>query len=343
MISVSAFGLVEDPQLGRPVEVHEVSLEGERLRATILTYGAGINRVEVRDAAGTWRDACLHLRWFDPEGGRGANPYLGATVGRYANRIAGARFPLDGRVVELVANEGPNQLHGGPGGFHQRNWDLVEVGAPASVSLSLRSSDGDQGFPGTLVARATYVVDGPALTVTYEATSTAPTVVNLCNHVYWNLDPGGSVDEHRLEVPATRHLPLGPDGIPIGAPEPVDRTTFDLRSGRRIGDVVAERGRPLDDAYLLDDVALGPDGLRFAARLDGPRPGLSLTVRTDQVGLQVYDGSGLRPPFPVRGGVCLETQALPDTPNRPELGSSVLRPGSTATATTRFELDAHGS
>ena len=347
MIAVAVFGVVPGVGDGPPVDVHEVVLDSPELRVSVLTLGAGLNRVQVLDGQ-TPDDVCLNLRWFDPEGGRGANPYLGATVGRYANRIGAARFPLDGRQVQLVANEGPNQLHGGPGGFHDRVWDLVAMGAPrpgsgggdrvssSSVTMSLRSDDGDQGYPGTLVASATYALLGDTLTITYQATTNAPTVVNLTNHAYWNLDGAGTVERHQVQVIADHYLPLDGAGLPVGPLAPVEGTPIDLREPQVVGDVMRRQPSGLDHALAVGRGAADGSPLALAATLGGPITGRTLAVRTDQPALQVYAGNHLVAPFEQHGGICLETQRFPDTPNHPELGSAVLRPGETYTSTTEM-------
>lgn len=340
-------GVGESP----PIDVHQVVLDSSELRVSVLTLGAGLNRVQVLDGRSP-DDVCLSLRWFDPEGGRGANPYLGATVGRYGNRIAGARFPLDGTDVQLLANEGPNQLHGGEGGFHDRIWDLVAMGAPrpgsdesdpvssSSVTMSLRSDDGDQGYPGTLVASATYSVRGDTLTISYTATTTAPTVVNLTNHAYWNLDGTGSVRRHQVQVVADRYLPLDAHGLPDGPLAAVAGTPLDLRQPHEVGDVMDLVPAGLDHSFAVGQAPADESTLALAATLVGPDTGRTMSVRTDQPALQLYAGNHLVTPFEPHQGICLETQRFPDTPNHPELGSAVLRPGETYTSTTEMRFGA---
>ena len=240
------------------------------------------------------------------------NPYLGAVVGRYANRIAGARFSLDGVIHDLEANEGPNVLHGGPVGFGRRPWQIVGV-SPASVTLEIVSADRDQGFPGQLTARVTYSVEGTALRFEATASTTAPTVVSLTNHAYWNLAGGGSIDRHRLQVTADFVVETDDAMIPTGRMIDVNHTRYDLRTPSPIGD--------LDDCYV------GGDTGGISALLSHPATGRRLELESNQPGLQVYAGLHLGAPWGPRGAICLEPQQLPDAPNQPEFCSAVLRPG----------------
>lgn len=323
--------------VGRGVE--RAWLRSPELEVSVLTLGAALDRVLVPDPDGVVGDVHLHTADLAVRRRRTANPYLGVTVGRVANRIAGARFPLDGRSVAVDANEGPNQLHGGPEGFHLRTWEVVDrAEGPdgAHVTFGLTSPDGDQGYPGTLRAEVTYRVRGPVLTIEHRATTDAPTVVSLCNHAYWNLDGEGPVTGHRLAVAADRYLPVDRAGLPSGGLEPVAGTAFDLRRSPLVGDVVAATGG-LDHSYAVG----GPGGeavLRPVAWLGGPRSGRVLEVRTDRPALQVYAGAHLTAPFTAHQGLCLEAQAFPDTPNRPDLGSVVLRPGEVHRSTTELHF-----
>lgn len=334
------------PAVGdHPAEpIHLVALRSPVVAVEVLTLGAALHRVRVPDHDGAPGD--VHLRAPDLEARlRGAgNPYLGVTVGRCTNRIAGARFLLDGRPVVLDPNEGPNQLHGGPDGFHLRVWAVVDRGEGPDgghLTLALTSPDGDQGFPGTVRAEVTYRLAGPVLTIVHRATTDAPTVVDLCNHAYWNLDGAGSVADHRLAVAADRYLPVDQAGIPTGGLEPVAGTPYDLRASPQVGDVVAATGG-LDHSYLVGDpfrpTGGGPAPVRPVAWLGGPRSGRVLEVRTDRPALQVYAGAGLGPPFAPFDGICLEAQAFPDTANRPDLGSVELRPGETYRSTTELQF-----
>jgi len=304
------------------------------MRIELLALGAAIRTVQVPDSSGGLGHVHLHLPTVADHADRARNPHLGASIGRYANRIAGAGFPLDGRTVELAANSGANQLHGGPDGFDRRVWDLLDTdGAESGGAALFRlvSPGGDQGFPGELTAQALYELSGDELTVTYTATCDEPTVVNLTNHGYWNLDGAAvgdadatTVDAQRLEVAADRYLPVDADGIPTGGPLDVAGTPFDLRHPQELGPAMAAAGGGFDHCFEIRDE---PGTVRHAATLVAPGSGRWMSVSTDQVGVQVYTGNGLRPPFVVHGSVSLETQAFPDTPNRPELGSVRLDPG----------------
>jgi aldose 1-epimerase len=316
-------------------------LRSSVLEVGVITYGARIVSVRTPDRDGRWGDVALGLADLDAY--RDDTAYLGACVGRYANRIGGARFELDGVEYRIPPNEGENALHGGPGGFESVEWvPEISSGGPDGASVTLRhtSPDGDNGFPGTLEVAVTYAVDGPQLRIEHEATTDAPTVVNLTNHAYWNLACGGSVENHEVTLHAGNVLPVGPDGVPTGPPVPVGDTPLDYRSPAPIGARLRD-GHPLlravrgyDHAYVLDgsDTA---DGMRLAARVVEPHSGRTLELRTDQPSVQFYTGNFLDGTLVLRGGTtvrqtdafCLEPQGFPDAPNHPDYPSTVLRPG----------------
>lgn len=334
---------------GRDVRAHTLDAGGPVLR--VLELGATVDSLVVADRDGRPRDIVLSPPSLEDRLANGA--YLGSTVGRYANRIAGGSFELDGRRHRVPPNEGPHALHGGPDGFDRRVWRTVSTADSAmtsSVCLELVSPDGDQGFPGELTVEVTFAVDDRSVTIDYLARTTAPTVVNLTNHSYVNLDGPASetIDEHLLSVEADVYTPVGPDLIPLGPSRAVACSAFDLTTATRIGD----RVRMPDEQVLL---AHGIDhhfdvrgtGMRRHATVLSAESGIELTVRSDQPGIQVYTGNFLDGTLVGRhgrtyrqgAGIALETQHAPDSPNRPELPSTVLRPGETHTSRTVWELE----
>ena len=334
------FGALPD---GRKVE--RFLLRSGGVEVAVLTYGAVLQSVRVPDSSGGSTE--ITLGYDDLDGYLGDSTYVGAVVGRYANRIAEGRFTLDGVEHVLPRNNGDACLHGGPAGFHTRIWADREV--PGGVELSLTSPDGDSGFPGTLTATATYVLDEAGLSVSYAATADAPTVVNLTNHAYWNLDGAGTVEDHVLELPASRFVAVDAGLIPTGT-APVEGTPMDFREPRRIGDRLRaadeqlRHARGYDYAWVLDDA--DDAGLRLMARVRGPRSGRVLEVHTDQPSVQFYSGNFLDGGVAGRGGrayrqgdgLCLETQHLPDSPNQPDFPSTVLRPGERYETRTLFRF-----
>lgn len=274
-----------------------------------------------------------------------ANSYMGATVGRYANRIARGQFTLGSRPVRLETNQGCHTLHGGPSGFDRRCWHLAER-TPHSVLFELESPDGDQGFPGNLQASARYTVTAQqTVQVTYRATTDSATPVNLSNHAYFNLldASGGSRGlEHRLQIHADHYLPVDAEGIPASGLQSVEATPFDFRYCRVIGSLSADAG--YDHAFLLQ--MNEPLLARPALSLIAPDDSLKLQVFTTKPALQLYTGRWLEgtvnrsgTPYPAFAGIALETQFLPDSPNHPEWQPScILRPGEIYSHTTEFSF-----
>lgn len=256
--------------------------------------------------------------------------YLGAVVGRYANRIAGASFDLDGQHHALHANEGEHQLHGGPAGFHRKLWSVVSHTGDR-LELALTSPDGDQGFPGELSVRAVYRVEAPlTVRVSFEATTTAPTLCNLSSHAYFNLDGDAQdIRAHRLQIPAEAYLPVRSDLIPTGEQASVAGTAFDFRAPRAIGDA-------LQSLQGATPACHDHCWLAGSATLQSSDGALALELRSAQPGLQFYAGEFLPRtpdrsgrPYPQHAGLALEPQALPDSPHHPEWPqkNAVLRPG----------------
>jgi len=304
--------------------------------AQVLPYGAHLVQLDLPDRSGTSASCVVALGTPDDYRDRALNPYLGPVVGRWANRIGGARFPLEYFPVEVVPNEGPHQLHGGPEGWDRKVWEVVEH-TDARLVLGLVSPDGDQGFPGTVTATVTYElsIDGAGRTVlelVMSATADRSTPVNMTTHTYWNLsgDPAASVEDHRLSVPAEWTVEVDDELLPTGRLPQVEGSPFDLRHGPRLGDaldaVVAAEGRGLDRSFLLThSIGREVPGLRPAAELVDPASGRSLLLETNQPAVHVYVPEGPVAGRPARGGVCLETGQLPDALNRPGFKPKVLR------------------
>ena len=321
-----------------------IRLGTDSVRVEILPLGASLRRFEVRLVDDTWRN--ILLGYSDLDGYRTARGKLGMSIGRYANRIARARFTLDGVEYPLDANEAPNQLHGGSGGFVTRQWEVTGQGADW-VELTLLSADGDQGFPGELTVRTCYQLIPGGAQVSYHAITTAATVVNLTTHPYFNLNGEGSgaTDRHRLVVHASRYTPTSKDGIPTGEIRDVTGSALDFRSGPLVGqarDAAVAQGIARKGGFDHNLVVDG-QGLREHCRLTG-EDGLTLVMHSDQPALQLYGGSHFDgsqigtsgQPYPPDAGVALEPQNYPDAPNHPNFPSSVLRPGQEYTTTTRW-------
>ncbi|HEY9216380.1 MAG TPA: aldose epimerase family protein [Ancylobacter sp.] len=343
------FGMMPDG-----ARVERVCLRGaDGFEACIISYGAAVQALHVPDRAGKLADIVLGHDALEPY--LAHRRYFGATVGRYANRIAGGTFTLDGQAFRLPVNDGPNSLHGGLQGFDRKNWTINAV-SDASVTLSCVSPHGEEGYPGTLTTRVAYTLTGEReLTISFEATTDAATVVNLTHHGFFNLggvEAGGDVLDHVLTLYADRFLPVDADAIPLGAPAPVEGTPFDFRAPQAIGarirqaDEQIRLGRGYDHNFCLSDQRL--EAPRRAAKVTHPGTGRVMELLTDQPGLQFYSGNFLDGTAEGKFGrlhrqsdaFCLEPQAWPDTPNRPDYPSARLDPGQTYRHTSiyRFSL-----
>ena len=318
------------------------------IEARIMTYGAALVSLKTPDRAGRLQNIILGFDSLQPY--LAGVPYFGATVGRYANRIAKGRFTLDGKSYPLTVNDGPNTLHGGPQGFDKRVWEAASSQARNGQELRLTyvSADGEEGFPGKLTAHVLYrLTEDDTLVIEYSATTTAPTPVNLANHAYFNLtgDPHNTILEHLLTIPASRFTPVDATLIPTGELRSVAGSPFDFRTpqaiGARIGaeDEQLRLGRGYDHNWVLDGAAAGEP--RLAAVLTDPGSGRSVEVRTTQPGVQFYSGnfldgkpSGQGTVFGHRTALCLETQHFPDSPNQSAFPSTILRPGERYSQTT---------
>jgi len=302
--------------------VERVRLEIPGLALELLTLGAAVRRVEVdgRDVVLGHPDAQTYVD----------SPFcLGVTIGRFANRIGGARVTIDGTTYILTPSEGPNTLHGGLDGFAKRIWEVTDL-APDSAEFTLTSADGDQGFPGEVVVSVRYTVAPGELRLDYTAATTAPTPINLTNHIYFNPagEASGSSDDLLLTVPAARVVEVDGSLIPTG--RLIDAGEHDLRTPRRVADVA-----PLDTCFVIDAADGAPVLHATLQSAD-----LAIDVFSDQPGLQIYtaeamvDVPGLTGRYGPRAGVALETQNLPDAPNQPGFPDSILRPGQVHRTTT---------
>ncbi len=335
------FGTLPD---GTPIE--SVVLTGANgVSARVMTLGATLQSLSGPDRSGKIADVTLG---YDDARSYVEHPnYWGQTIGRYANRIAGGHFTLDGKAYQLTQNDKANSLHGGAVGFDKRVWQIVEVshaGGLARVSLRLVSPAGDQGYPGTLSVTTTYTLDDHgSLTIDYVASADAPTIVNLTNHALFNLAgegaPGG-VLTHRLTIPAHRYTPVNAALIPTGALKAVAGAPFDFTSGRILDDVVRDGrdaqiaiGRGIDHNFVIDSGKTAEP--KLVARLEDLRSGRILEVLSDQPGRQVYTGNFLDGTligkqghlYRMGDGIALEPQLFPDTPNQPAFGSARIDPG----------------
>lgn len=308
------------------------------LRAEVIELGGIVTRLEVPDRRGVFGNVLLgclgsadYLR---------AHPHFNCLVGRYANRIANARFVLDGVLHRLDANIPPHHLHGGRDGFATRIW-AGEVEGDA-VALRLVSPDGDGGYPGELAVEARYRFHDNEVALHFRAQTSAPTPVSLTAHHYYNLSaaPGDTVAAHELRVNADGFLPISEALTQLGEQRPVAGTPFDLRRGARLGERLAKPDAQMRLAGGFDHTFVLPGG-RFhrAAQLRHPASGRALAVCTDQPGVQVYTGNTLHAAgwgHPRHGAVCLETQQFPDAPNHAAYPNAILRPGRTFAARTTF-------
>ncbi|MFN4009232.1 MAG: aldose epimerase family protein [Pannonibacter sp.] len=315
------------------IAVDEVTLRAGSLQASILTYGATL-----RDLRLAGRPLVLGLNTLDDYVAHGA--YFGALCGRYANRIAGGHFELDGTAHQVTCNErNRTHLHGGATGFDKRIWTVEELTAN-SLLLSLVSPDGEEGYPGTVTLKARFsLLPSAVLSLSITAVTDAPTLVNIAHHSYFNLDGSADVLAHRLQVLADHYLPVDSQSIPTGEIALVAGTDFDFRALRPVGGPCR-----YDHNFCL---AASPcTEPQLAAVLEGATSGVSMELWTTEPGLQVYDASGLGLPFDgldgrrfgPHAGLCLEPQRWPDSPHRPAFAGARLAPGEIYHQYTEFRF-----
>jgi aldose 1-epimerase len=339
---------------GEPIDLYSLSNK-KGMEVSITNFGATIVALRVPDGAGKSADVVLG---FDTlEGYETGKAYFGATVGRYANRIAGGKFTLDGKTCTLPKNNGDNTLHGGTVGFDKRVWKAREIPAKdgAAVEMSYLSSDGEEGFPGNLSVKVVFTVpaDRNELKIDYSATTDKDTVLNLSNHSYFNLagEGNGDILDHVLTLHAKQFTPVDKGLIPTGELREVAGTPMDFTNataiGRRINDNYEQLilGKGYDHNWVLAASGAG-NGLTLAAEAYDPKSGRKLEVLTTEPGVQFYSGNFLDGSAKGKGGkaygqraaFCLETQHFPDSPNHPNFPSTVLKPGAVFRSHTVFRF-----
>ena len=324
---------------GQPVQRFFLSNENG-LKVTLMNYGAAVTSVDVPDRNGEF--ANITLGFDDFAGWQKNAPYMGVTIGRFAGRIGGGKFTLDGTDYTLAKNNGENHLHGGERGFSHRAWHAEEIEGGRGVRFTCSSPDGEEGYPGQVTATVVYTLtDDDELKIEYTATTDKPTPVNLTNHCYWNLSGTGTILDHVLLLNASRYLPLDEALIPTGKIAPVEETPMDFTTPTKIGARIdAVKGDNPVGGYDFCYVVDGESGeLRLAARVADPQSGRVMEVFTTEPGLQFYtgnflDGSSDSGGHQQHAGFCLEAQHFPDAPNRQEFPSTILKPGEVYTQTT---------
>jgi aldose 1-epimerase len=349
-VTRAPFGKMAD---GAQVEVFTLTnARGVEVKA--ITYGGIIQSLRVPDRSGRLGDIVLGFDSLD--GYLKDHPFFGAIVGRYGNRIGKAQFTLNGQTYKLAANNGPNHLHGGVKGFDKVLWtgQVVEDKRGAAVAFSRTSPDAEEGYPGNLKVRVTYVLtDDNSLLVDYEATTDKATPVNLTQHSYFNLAGEGTGDilGHELTINADRYTPVDGTLIPTGELAPVAGTPFDFRKAVAIGARINDKnpqlanGKGYDHNWVLNRKGAG---MQLAARVKEPKTGRTLEIQTTEPGIQFYAGNFLDGSIKGKGGhvyahrtgFCLETQHYPDSPNQPKFPSTILQPGQTYRTSTVFKFGA---
>ena len=334
---------------GQPIDTY--TLQDGKITVRILTYGGIVQSIEAPDRNSKTANIVLGFDGLDGYVKTGNKPYMGAIIGRYANRIAGGTFQLDGKTYHVPKNDGDNALHGGINGFNKKVWTGKEI--ENGVELSYVSKNGEEGFPGTLTTTVRYTLKGNELRIEYTATTDADTVLNLTNHSYFNLKGQGNGDilGHEMKINAHRYTPVDKNLIPTGELAPVAGTPFDFLKPTAIGariDADNEQlklARGYDQNWILDG-----DGKKVAVAAEAyeATTGRVLEVLTDQPGIQFYTGNFLDGSvtgtdgkvYNKRYAFCLETQHYPDSPNHPKFPTSELKPGQTFRSTTIYRFSA---
>jgi len=347
-IAKSAYGTTEK---GEKVDSYKLTNQ-KGMEVNIITYGGIISSLKVPNKAGKSEEVVIGFNSLDQY--MKANPYFGALIGRYGNRIAKGKFTLDGKEYSLAINNEPNALHGGPEGFHRVVWTAEEAKGGDSASLKLKyvSKDMEEGYPGNLTVFVTYTLHNDnSLDVLYEATTDKKTVVNLTQHSYFNLSSDFSkpILNHEITIDADKLVPVAATLIPTGKLTDVTNTPFDFRKPKAIGAAIEAKDEQLknglgyDHCWVLNNQGKGE---RFAASAYEATSGRLLEVYTDQPGIQFYSGNFLDGTLPMRNGgtyarrtgFCLETQHYPDSPNQKDFPTTVLNPDENYKTKTTFKF-----
>ena len=345
VVTVDTFGTSPDGEASLYTLTNANGMEVD-----ITNYGAIITGIRVPDRDGNMADVAHGFPSL--EGYLGEDPYFGATIGRYGNRIANARFELNGETYQLPANDGPNSLHGGPNGFHAQFWNATEVDEDGATGVELQrtSPDGEEGYPGNLDVTVRYTLtDDNELRIQYTATTDQATPVNLTNHSYFNLSGDGTILDHVLMIDADAYTPVNNTLIPTGELRSVDGTPFDFREPTPIGERIEADDEQLGFGQGYDhNWVLNSEGgsLASVATLYDPSSGREMEVLTTEPGLQFYSGNFLDgsltgkegKSYELRSALCLETQHFPDSPNQPEFPSTILEPGDTYSTETVYRF-----
>lgn len=303
----------------QPLQVIQLS-DGENLAAEIFPFGAIIKSIKFKKQEMT-------LSVDDPQYYLENPFYLGATVGRYANRIAKGRFSLSGTQYQLEANNGPNSLHGGVKGFNKVLWQVTKQ-TESEVELYYCSPDGEQGFPGELQVWQTISAKNGELTLHFKAITNKETLVNFTNHCYFNLDGSESINEHLVQINTDRYLPIDTTSIPLNEAALVCGTCFDFTKPAQVGEALSavhpqlEAGNGFDHCYIFND----DSSLKTMATLTSPHTNVSLTLKSTQPGMQLYTANFVGSPFKARQALCFEAQNWPDAPNRENFPKANLLP-----------------
>jgi aldose 1-epimerase len=315
-----------------------ITLKNKHLQATITNYGARLVGLLAPDKDGNQVDVVAGFKSVD-EYEKATSPYYGATIGRFANRIANGQFNLDGKSYQLPVNNGPNCLHGG-GGIHAKVWDILDA-QDQYIVMQVFSPNGEDGFPGDMHIKVTYTLIDNALMIDYEGTTDRDTVVNLTNHAYFNLngEGDGNILNHTLQINADAYTRINENLIPIGKLAAVAHSPFDFRVAKAIGEHIEADHEQLtiahgyDHNYVLNKVE--GQKLTYAAKAVGNKTGIAMEVHTTEPGMQFYTGNFMDGTNTFKGGskdefrsmFCLETQHFPDSPNQPTFPSTLLSPG----------------